>query len=1530
MSAYPDATGLEIAIVGMAGRFPGAADVEAFWRNIRDGVESVTRYTDDELRSLGVAEELLTDPNYVKAGVPFDGKDLFDAEFFGYTPRDAEQLDPQHRIFLECAWQAIEHAGYDPQRYPGAIGVYAGTGASVYLMRHLLSRQELGDDANIADLLGLMSGNMADALATRVAYKLNLRGPAVTVQTACSTSLVAVHTACQALLGHECEMALAGGVSLNLVQSGGYRYQEGAIFSPDGHCRAFDAKAAGTLPGSGVGVVVLKRLEDALRDGDTIHAVIKGSAANNDGSDKVGFTAPSISGQAAVIRAAQAMAGVPADTVGYIEAHGTGTTLGDPIEMAALTQAFRATTTGEGFCALGSVKTNVGHLDAAAGVTGLIKTALALKHRTLPPSLHFEQPNPQIDLDRSPFYVNTVATPWPASATARRAGVSAFGIGGTNVHVVLEEGPVAAQGVDAPAWWVLPLSARNPIALEEAGQRLAAHLQQAQPRPALVDVAHTLQLGRRAFEYRCAIVTNSPEMAVESLLSEVGPVRYPTRASVPAPEVAFLFPGGGVQHANMGLALYRNEPVFRDEVDRCCELLRGELGRDLRDLLFPDAGGEEAADEALAQMNNAQPALFVIEYALARLWLSRGVQPAQMLGHSLGEYVAACLAGVFELEDALRIVATRGRLLHSLTGGAMTSVPLAEDEVEPFMRSGCDLGAINGERLCVLSGPLEAIEAAEQALRERDISPRRLHIAIASHSAMTEPVLGELERVISSVPRKAPRMAFISSLTGRPITPEQATSPAYWAAHLRGTVRFADGLSELFRVPGRVLLEVGPGEALTGLARQHPASGSAAAILPSQAHPQQPARNEPQMAQAVAGLWCAGVGIDWTACHVGRHARRVPLPTYAFQRRSFWVEPQEAGTPGRAGMRGAEATGPFYLPSWHRSPHSAESTAAQGAVSHGCTLVLGGRSGIASSLTQYLQAKGATVIRVEAGAAYAHTDAAGYTVRPGERADYDSVLREVETEFGPVAAVYHLWSADVLAAEPIGGDAALEHGFFSVLALAQALDGSTRADAAKCLLMVVASGSEDLTGQEALCPEMATLLPLCKVIRQECPQVDCRFVDVLPSNRTTGQGLLARQLVEEASLLRACDTAVAYRGPNRWVKTFEPLSLDGHAVPRLRRGGVYLITGGLGGVGLALAQHLAAHWQARLVLIGRSAVPEHSRWEELVTADDQPRALREKLQQLLALEAAGAEVLALAADVADLAQMRTVVAQARERFGSIHGVVHAAGLAEDGMLDTRTREIVERVFAPKLRGTQVLLDTFGDEGLDFMLFCSSISSVTGGLGKSDYAAANAYQDAAAAVAARRTAYPVISVDWDAWRGLGMAAGMKIPDGIGWDGPEGALVFERIVNGPALSQVVISTTDLQIRLGDIDNGMLDILTSIASTPVTRRAHSRPSLQTGYVAPEGDLAQALAALWTEMLGIEPIGMHDNLFELGGDSLLAIQILARVRKTFGIELHPAAFFKAPTINDLAMLIESRLIEEIEGSDSLASAADRALAIE
>ncbi|MGK6309828.1 SDR family NAD(P)-dependent oxidoreductase [Variovorax sp. DT-64] len=1506
-------TGLEIAVVGMAGRFPGAKDIDAFWRNLRDGVESVATYTDEQLRARGVSEALLADPDYVKAGVVFEGADQFDASFFGYTPREAEQLDPQHRIFLECAWEAVEHAGYDPQQWPGAVGVFAGPGASVYLMRHLLPQQGgLDAGSRIADLLALVGGSSAESLCTRVAYKLNLRGPAMTVQTACSTSLAAVHLACQSLLAHECEMALAGGVSLNLLQNGGYRYQAGAILSPDGHCRAFDAKAAGTLLGSGAGVVVLKRLEDALRERDTIHAVIKATAANNDGADKIGFTAPGVAGQAAAIRAAQLLADVPAETIGYVEAHGTGTTLGDPIEVAALTQAFRAGTQRRGFCAIGSVKTNIGHLDCAAGVAGLIKTVLALRHGTLPASLHFEAANPKIDFDGSPFHVNAATRPWPRGDGPLRAGVSAFGIGGTNVHAVLEEAPATqdrSEGEGEDEWQVLPVSAAGDSALREAIERLAGHLE-THPEMRLADVAHTLQCGRRAWAHRGAVVAKTAAEAAQALRVLELPPAAPVAAQTP--EVVFLFPGGGAQHANMGAALYRRHAVFRDEIDRCCAFLRAEIGIDLREHLFPAPGQESLADEALFRMALAQPALFVVDYAMARLWMSRGVQPALMLGHSLGEYVAACLAGVFSLEDALRIVAARGRLLASMGEGAMTSVALPEAQLRPFLAEGCDLAAVNAEQMCVLAGPLQRIEAVERELAARMQVPRRLHVAVASHSAMTEPVMAELEKLVASVPRHAPRIPFISNVSGKPITPEQATDPHYWARHLRATVRFAEGLGEALRVPGRVLLEVGPGDSLTGLARLHPLH---ARCWASQGHVQQQARNEQQFAQATAGLWCAGVAVDWAACRAGALPRRVPLPTYPFQRRRYWIEAgslaavQEARAAGSAARRPADW---LHRPAWRRTPASAP-PAAQG----GSVLVLGEGAGLAQGLLRALQAQGRTVVLAEPAEAFSRLGPLHYRLRIGEREDHERLLREAEADAAPVTEICHLWSLDDDAAARAAMPALLERGYFSLLALAQALGAAPSAHAQrKRTITVVASQVADVAGIEALCPEKALLLGPCKVIPQEWPELACRLIDVLPPAHREAQDRLAAQIVAEMGL-PAGESPVALRGPHRWTRVFEAAGVQPEAVPpRLRRGGVFLVTGGLGGIGMELARYLASAWQARLVLIGRSAVPAREHWPALLVAEPPDSPLRARLQRLQALEAEGAEFLALQADVSDPTQLEAALAQARQRFGAIHGVIHAAGEPGGGVIANRTRAAVAKVFAPKVQGTRVLMEALRGDAPDFVLLCSSLSAIAGGFGQVDYCAANCFLDAFAAEAGRRPGPFVLSVNWDAWRGVGMAAGQTLPEDVGIAPGEGGALLELLLAGPAVAQTIVSTSHLERQLAQM--ATTELADRLLPAPAGRRqTHARPALSTHYVPPEGELEQDLALLCSEFLGIAPIGMDDSLFELGGDSLVAIQILARARSAYGVALHPAAFFRTPTVRALALLVETCLIEDIENTD-------------
>jgi phthiocerol/phenolphthiocerol synthesis type-I polyketide synthase E len=876
----------DIAIIGMSGRFPGAKSIDEFWQNLCAGIESVTFFSDEELRESGIDPAALSDPSYVKASAILDGPELFDASFFGYSPREAEIMDPQHRLFLECAWEAMENAGYDADRYDGPIGVYAGTSRNTYLLHN----GPLADYA--ASDLSAIIGSDKDFLTMRVSYKLNLTGPSVTIQTACSTSLVAIHMACQSLLNEECDMALAGGVSVRVPHKAGYFYRQGGIPSPDGHCRAFDARGQGTLFGSGVGVVLLKRLSDAIADGDCIQAIIKGSAINNDGNLKVGYTAPGINGESEVILKALANAGVEADTISYIEAHGTGTALGCPIEIAALTKAYRNYTDETGFCAIGSVKTNIGHLDAAAGIAGFIKTALALKHKMIPPILHFEKANPEIDFPNSPFYVNTQLLEWKTDDIPRRAGVSSFGIGGTNAHVIMEEAPhVEVSGKSRPRKLLL-LSAKTSSALETATANLVDHLKH-HPDLNLADVAYTLQSGRKVFNHRRMVVCQDYDDAVNSL-ETLEPNLVLTSFQEPIDrDVVFIFSGQGSQYVNMGLELYKTEPVFREQVDRCSEILQPHLGLDLRDILYPDESDVEGAREQLTQTYITQPALFTIEYALAKLWMAWGVRPEALAGHSIGEYVAACLAGVFTLQEGLSLVAARGRLIQELDGGSMLAVFLSEKEIQPLLGERLSLAVINGPSLCVVSGEKEDIKNLENRLNNEKTPCRYLHTSHAYHSKMVEPILDTFAEKIKQVSLSAPQIPFVSNVTGTWIKTDEAMSPDYWVKHLRQTVRFSDCIEELLKEPNRVLLEVGPGRTFSTLVGQHPSKTEKQVVLSSTRHPKEEKSDVAFILNTLGQLWLAGVPVDWSGFYRDESRHRLPLPTYPFERQRYWIEAGE-------------------------------------------------------------------------------------------------------------------------------------------------------------------------------------------------------------------------------------------------------------------------------------------------------------------------------------------------------------------------------------------------------------------------------------------------------------------------------------------------------------------------------------------------------------------------------------------------------------------------------------------------------------
>jgi len=907
-----------VAIIGMAGRFPGAKTVAEFWRNQLNGVEAISHFKVEELE-IPRARELSERPTYIRARSILDDVDMFDAEFFGIYPREAELMDPQQRLFLECCWEALEDAAYDPFTYPGSIGVHAGCSTSTYFLSRLCTSSDFihkfTGGYQVANYLEML-GNNVDFLSTRVSYKLNLRGPSFTLQAGCSTSLIAVCQAFQSLMTYQSDMALAGGSSITLPQKRGTEYQEGGMTSPDGHCRTFDASANGTVFGSGVAVVLLKRMEDAIRDGDQIYAVIRGCAINNDGSSKVGFTAPSVEGQSRVITMAQEVAGVSPESIGYIEAHGTGTPLGDPIELAALTQAFRASTNAKQFCAIGTAKTNVGHLDIAAGVTGLINATNILRHGILPATLHFQQPNPKFDLGNSPFYVNAKRTEWKPQELPKRAGVSAFGVGGTNAHVILEEPPAHTVEDSARPAQLLVLSARSEHALENATNNLVEHLK-ANTGLCLADVVWTLQVGRRAFPHRRWAAVSSIPDAIDAL-SRRDRKRVQTRKNANASAgVYFLFPGQGSQHSNMGRQIYESEPVFRQSVDACYEILRSHIGEDLLPLLYPSLDASDSEKRPLTDTALAQPAIFTIEYALAQLWMTWGIQPQGMLGHSVGEFVAACLAGVFSLEDALALIAARGRMMQKIPPGGMLSVRLSESEIRARLNGQLAIAAVNAPSLCVVAGPFDALDTLETELKKEGVPTRRLVTSHAFHSSMMDPVVDQFSSRVAQTRLHSPKIPFVSSVSGNWISENEATDPGYWARHLRAPVQFSAGVQELLNRPGAVLLEVGPGNVLSTLARQHlprqngDANGDAqnpAMILSSLPDPSSSEGGSLTLLSAVGSLWAAGLQPQWDALHSGERRCRVSLPTYPFERKRFWLEAPATQTPLSSSIEPASAT----------------------------------------------------------------------------------------------------------------------------------------------------------------------------------------------------------------------------------------------------------------------------------------------------------------------------------------------------------------------------------------------------------------------------------------------------------------------------------------------------------------------------------------------------------------------------------------------------------------------------------------------
>ncbi|MGK3959521.1 SDR family NAD(P)-dependent oxidoreductase [Sorangium sp. So ce118] len=1518
----------QIAIIGMAGRFPGARSVDAFWQNLRDGVESIAALSDQDLAAAGVPPEVASDPSYVRARAVLDEVEWFDAAFFGMTPREAEILDPQHRFFLECAWEALEHAGYNPEAFKGTIGVYAGaSGHDTYFLSNLYPNHELRKAMDYQ----VYVANDKDFLPTRTSYKLNLRGPSVAVQTACSTSLVAVHMACQALLTYQCDMALAGGVAINVPTRSGYLYRHGMILSPDGRCRAFDAEAQGTVVGNGAGVIVLRRLEDALDSGDHIEAVIRGSAVNNDGSGKIGFTAPGVEGQAQVIAQALAMANTDPETISYVEAHGTGTRLGDPIEVAALTRAFRARSRGQrkGWCALGSVKPNVGHLDVAAGITGVIKVVQALRHRQIPASLHFKTPNPEIDFANSPFYVNAALADWEPGDGPRRAGVSSFGIGGTNAHAILEEAPHAAAAPGGRSWQLLLLSARTRTALDTITENLVGYLK-AHPDVSLPDVTFTLQVGRKTFPHRRMLVCNDADEAV-SLLSTLGERRVLAHVeeAIDRP-VVFMFPGQGTQYAGMARELYELEPTFCAGVDLCAAMLQPELGFDLREVIYPPPGREAAAAELLKQTRFAQPALFVIEYALATLWMEWGIRPAAMIGHSLGEYVAACLAGVFSLEDALKIVARRGKLMQEMPPGAMLAVPLPEAEVQQLLDEGSgalSLAAVNGPSACVVAGPEDAVEAlSDRLFAERELECTRLQTSHAFHSRMMEPMLASFTAIVARARPSAPKIPIASNVTGTWLSAADAQDPGYWARHVREPVRFMAGLGEVLADPTRALLEVGPGRVLATLAKQHPARGARRVMLSSIRHVHHRQSDIGFLLETLGQLWLSGVRLDWSGFYTHEPRRRVSLPTYPFERKRYWIDPP-APAPASAARRPArsapEPAGLIHLQAWKRSVLSGSMKASARPPRAQCCVVFADSYGLGARMEMRLRRDGYKVITVRPGEGFAATGEGEFTVAPASREDHASLFRALRAAGVSPSRIMFLWGVTKPARAPLDAGRladAQRLGFASLVALAQGISDAGLRDEVR--LGVVTSHMQKVTDAAVLCPEKATLLGPCEAIPRAYPNIACISVDIdLPEPRTLQEARLIDQLLAEVTLEQT-EPVIAYRSGERWVRIFEPARMDRAEglPPRLREGGVYLIAGGLGVVGSALAEHLAKVARAKLVLTGRTALPPREAWGGLAGAGASD-ALRRKIGAVLEMERLGAEVLLVTADVTRLDDMQRAVAEGLQRFGRIDGVVHAAGARRAVSLQRMTREEGEALLAPKVDGALVLDEALRGLRPDFVALCATRTAGARGAGLAGQCAATAFLGAFAQRRAAGDGPLTIAIEWEPWQQKDASRGKETEpaaesseggpasaeEGLSRD--EALDAWMRILTSPT-PHVLVLKREAQARQrasagSSAPSSSAPASREAESEGIPRSVHPRPDLGTAYVAPRDPLERAVAETWEKLFGIERIGVHDDFFALGGDSLLAVQLISRLRNVVNMDLPGHSLLNAPTVAALAELI-------------------------
>jgi phthiocerol/phenolphthiocerol synthesis type-I polyketide synthase E len=1460
----------DIAIVGMSCKFSYSDSLDEYWMNLKAGKEMLYFFSQEELSVKNVKKELINDPEFIKVKSHIRNKSSFDYGFFGYTRSEAEYMDPQIRLFHEYTWKALEDAGYDPFSYVGKIGLFAGASEHGNWMAYNTLKGKNPDiDPHIRNALLNRS-----FISTMVSYKLNLRGPSVFVDTACSTSLVAIHLGCRNLLMRECDLAVAGAVRIETDGTVGYKYREGMIFSKDGHCRVFDADSSGTISGEGVGVIVMKRIEDAVRDNDHVYAIIKSTAVNNDGNRKVGYTAPSASGQYECIRMALKTAGIEPQSISYIEAHGTGTRLGDPVEVEALNRAFGKTK--EKYCAIGSVKSNLGHLDTAAGIAGIIKTVLSLVNREIPPSLHYYRPNPEIEFGEGPFYVNASLAPWISEEERpRRAGVSSFGIGGTNAHVILEEAPVTEAAHETePTSCLLLITSKKATGLKQQAAELRTFIE-ARTEQYLPDIAYTLQCKRRHFNYRRYVVCRNREEAIVELSKEFEGVR----STAVAPEIVFMFSGQGSQYVNMGLGIYKANDFFKKEVDKGLEILENLNGADWRAVLFNENASLDRSD--LDNTLYAQPLLFLIEYALAQLLIHLGIMPGYLIGHSIGELTAAAVSGVFSFEEGLAMTVERARLMASMPAGEMLAVSLPENGLLPFLETGLSIAAFNDAQSCVVSGSRGSIKRIEDKLAAGGVSYRKLITSHAFHSAMMDPILEEFEAKAAQIEMQSPKISMLSNISGGFFGIDEINA-AYWSRQIRQPVRFYSGISEIVKTDGKkIFLELGPGSTLTTFCKRINKDNNTENIaLNLLRHPLDKTSDMSLFNHQLGELWLNSVTVDWQALNGGSGGKAMLLPGYCFERNDLPCEADVssilAGDDFKRGWLspGRDLSEWFYLPSWERSIYRNSSGPRQ---NPGTCLLFSDQGAVATKLKEQLTAEGYKVVEV---------------IKFDQLADVSC--------FEPALVIYTWGLSEEIDPDGTADSGRICDDFLHLLDLCKWIV-STDAAVSKRFFFITNEMQEIFAAERNSATANPAAFGILKVLAQENPNIFCCNIDI---SRSEGIREVVGNIWQEV-LYNSKDQVVAFRKGNRWVGALEQALVDGEKCGgHIRQGGCYVITGGLGRLGTCIAEHLITTYHANVVLLGRAKLPPEGMWPEIIAGQDSDRVLVNKIRALIRLKGLHGTVDYWSVDVADESQLDQFVSYRESHSGQIDGIIHAAGNmspANFRPIDLLNKVNVADQFAPKVSGVINLYKVFRDKKVDFVWIASSLSNVVGGLAFGSYVASNTFVDHF--VASRRDQLRNwVCVDLD-----GLMSD-EDPDDDLISSAELVEIFERSFQLMGHPVIIVSKGDMEMRVRDYALKYRKGTASIPKKEVRSFSELPVRAVNGFDIASGT-EENILEVWQEYFGVDVIGLHDSFFDLGGDSLKAMTLAKRLFQKFGIDLPVKVFFSNPSISDLAREVDIAL---------------------